>query len=119
MAKIKKGDLVQVITGASEARGGDKGKQGEVIEVIAERNRILVEGVNYVTKHTRVGQSQRGGKTGGKETMEAPIHISNVALVDPKTKKPTRVGYKTTTVEKRGVTKQVRVRIARKSGEEL
>ncbi|MDA7715746.1 MAG: 50S ribosomal protein L24 [Pontimonas sp.] len=119
MAKIKKGDLVQVITGASEARGGDKGKQGEVIEVIAERNRILVEGVNYVTKHTRVGQSQRGGKTGGKETMEAPIHISNVALVDPKTKKPTRVGYKTTTVEKRGVTKQVRVRIAKKSGEEL
>ena len=68
--------------------------QGEVIEVIAERNRILVEGVNYVTKHTRVGQSQRGGKTGGKETMEAPIHISNVALVDPKTKKPTRVGFK-------------------------
>ena len=119
MAKIKKGDLVQVITGASEARGGDKGKQGEVIEVIAERNRILVEGVNYVTKHTRVGQSQRGGKTGGKETMEAPIHTSNVALVDPKTKKPTRVGYKTTTVEKRGVTKQVRVRIAKKSGEEL
>ena len=119
MAKIKKGDLVQVITGAGEARGGDKGKQGEVIEVIAERNRILVEGVNYVTKHTRVGQSQRGGKTGGKETMEAPIHISNVALVDPKTKKPTRVGYKTTTVEKRGVTKQVRVRIAKKSGEEL
>jgi len=119
MAKIKKGDLVQVITGASEARGGDKGKQGEVLEVIAERNRILVEGVNYVTKHTRVGQSQRGGKTGGKETMEAPIHISNVALVDPKTKKPTRVGYKTTTVEKRGVTKQVRVRIAKKSGEEL
>ena len=119
MAKIKKGDLVQVITGASEARGGDKGKQGEVIEGIAERNRILVEGVNYVTKHTRVGQSQRGGKTGGKETMEAPIHISNVALVDPKTKKPTRVGYKTTTVEKRGVTKQVRVRIAKKSGEEL
>ena len=119
MAKIKKGDLVQVITGASEARGGDKGKQGEVIEVIAERNRILVEGVNYVTKHTRVGQSQRGGKTGGKETMEAPIHISNVALVDPKTKKPTSVGYKTTTVEKRGVTKQVRVRIAKKSGEEL
>ena len=119
MAKIKKGDMVQVITGASEARGGDKGKQGEVIEVIAERNRILVEGVNYVTKHTRVGQSQRGGKTGGKETMEAPIHISNVALVDPKTKKPTRVGYKTTTVEKRGVTKRVRVRIAKKSGEEL
>lgn len=119
MAKIKKGDLVQVITGASEARGGDKGKQGEVIEVFAERNRVLVEGVNYVTKHTRVGQSQRGGKTGGKETMEGPIHISNVALVDPKTKKPTRVGYKTITVEKRGVTKQVRVRISKKSGEEL
>jgi large subunit ribosomal protein L24 len=119
MAKIKKGDLVQVITGASEARGGDKGKQGHVIEVFAERDRILVEGVNYVTKHTRVGQSQRGGKTGGLETFEAPIHISNVALVDPKSKKPTRVGYITKTAEKGGVKKQVRVRIAKKSGEEL
>jgi large subunit ribosomal protein L24 len=119
MAKIKKGDLVEVITGSAESRGGDRGKQGRVIEVIAEQNRVIVEGVNYVKKHIRVGQTQRGAKTGGIETHEAPIHISNVAVVDPKTKKPTRVGYQTTTVTKNGVKKQVRVRIAKKSGEEL
>jgi large subunit ribosomal protein L24 len=119
MAKIKKGDLVEVITGATEARGGDRGKQGRVIEVFAENNRVLVEGVNYVKKHIRVGQSQRGGKTGGIETHESPIHISNIALVDPKSKKPTRVGFQTKTVTKNGVAKQVRVRIAKKSGEEI
>jgi large subunit ribosomal protein L24 len=119
MAKIKKGDLVQVISGATEARGGDRGKQGRVIEVIAEKNRVIVEGVNYVTKHVRVGQTQRGTKTGGIETAEAPIHISNVALVDPKTKKPTRVGFREEVVEKNGVKKTVRVRYAKKSGEKL
>ncbi|TPW71745.1 50S ribosomal protein L24 [Schumannella sp. 10F1B-5-1] len=119
MAKIKKGDLVQVISGATQARGGDRGKQGKVIEVLVERNRVVVEGVNYVTKHVKVGQTQRGTKTGGIETHEAPIHISNVALVDPKTKKPTRVGHKVETVEKDGVKKQVRVRYAKKSGENL
>jgi large subunit ribosomal protein L24 len=119
MAKIKKGDLVQVISGATEERGGYRGKQGRVIEVLAEQDRVLVEGVNYVKKHIRVGQSQRGAKTGGIETHESPIHISNVALVDPKSKKPTRVGFETKTVEKNGVKKQVRVRIAKKSGEEL
>ncbi len=119
MARIKKGDLVQVISGSSEARGGYRGKQGRVIEVLAEENRVIVEGVNYVKKHIRVGQTQRGAKTGGIETHEAPIHISNVAVVDPKSKKPTRVGYETKTVTKNGVKKQVRVRIARKSGEEL
>jgi large subunit ribosomal protein L24 len=87
--------------------------------VLAETNRVLVEGVNYVTKHIRVGQSDRGAKTGGVETHEAPIHISNVAIVDPKSKKPTRVGYENKTVEKNGVKKQVRVRIAKKSGEAL
>jgi large subunit ribosomal protein L24 len=119
MARIKKGDLVQVISGSSEARGGYRGKQGRVIEVLAEENRVIVEGVNYVKKHIRVGQTQRGAKTGGIETHEAPIHISNVAVVDPKSKKPTRVGYETKTVTKNGVKKQVRVRIAKKSGEEL
>jgi large subunit ribosomal protein L24 len=119
MAKIKKGDLVEVISGATEARGGYRGKQGRVIEVLSEQNRVLVEGVNYVKKHIRVGQSQRGSKTGGIETHESPIHISNVAVVDPKSKKPTRVGYQTKTVTKNGVKKQVRVRIAKKSGEEL
>jgi len=119
MAKIKKGDLVQVISGATQARGGDRGKKGKVIEILTDRNRVVVEGVNYVTKHVKVGQTQRGTKTGGIETHEAPIHISNVALVDPKTKKPTRVGHKVETVEKDGVKKQVRVRYAKKSGENL
>ena len=119
MANIKKGDLVQVITGASQARGGDRGKQGKVLEVLVERNRVVVEGVNFVTKHVRVGQTQRGSKTGGIETHEAPIHVSNVAVVDPKTKKPTRVGFREETVTKDGVSKTVRVRYAKKSGEKL
>ena len=94
MAKIKKGDLVQVITGATQERGGDRGKQGKVLDVLGDKNRVIVEGVNYVTKHTRVGQTQRGTNTGGIETVEASIHISNVALVDPSTKKPTKVGHR-------------------------
>ena len=119
MAKIKKGDLVQVITGRTQARGGDRGKQGKVIDVLVEQNRVIVEGINFVTKHVRVGQSQRGTKTGGIETVEAPLHISNVAVVDPSTKKPTRVGHRVETVTKNGVTKQVRVRYAKKSGKDL
>ena len=119
MAKIKKGDLVQVISGAKPERGGDRGKQGKVLEVLVEQNRVIVQGVNYVTKHVRVGQTQRGTKTGGIETHEAPIHVSNVQLVDPKTKKPTRVGFREETVEKDGVKKTVRVRYAKKSGEKI
>ncbi|WP_308797133.1 50S ribosomal protein L24 [Agromyces silvae] len=119
MANIKKGDLVQVISGRSQARGGDRGKQGKVLEVLVAQNRVVVEGVNYVTKHVRVGQTQRGTKTGGIETMEAPIHVSNVQLVDPETKKPTRVGFREETVTKDGVTKTVRVRYAKKSGKDL
>jgi large subunit ribosomal protein L24 len=97
MANIKKGDLVQVISGPSQARGGDRGKQGEVIEVLVEKNRVVVQGVNFVTKHVRVGQTDRGTKTGGIETHEAPIHVSNVQLVDPATKQPARVGFKVET----------------------
>ena len=119
MANIKKGDLVQVITGAKPERGGDRGKQGKVLEVLVERNRVVVEGINLVTKHVRVGQTQRGTKTGGIETHEAPLHVSNVAIVDPKTKKPTRVGFREETVTKNGVTKTVRVRYAKASGENL
>ena len=119
MANIKKGDLVQVITGRKQDKGGDRGKQGTVLEVLAEQNRVVVQGVNYVTKHTRVGQSQRGTKTGGIETMEAPIHISNVALVDPSTKKPTRVGHRVEEQTKDGVKRTVRVRYAKKSGKDL
>ncbi|GAA0998348.1 MULTISPECIES: 50S ribosomal protein L24 [Subtercola] len=119
MANIKKGDLVQVITGATQARGGDRGKQGRVIEVQVEKNRVIVEGINFVKKHVRVGQTQRGTKTGGIETVEAPIHVSNVALIDPETKKPTRVGFRVEQVTKDGVTKNVRVRYAKKSGKDL
>ncbi|CAN5190443.1 50S ribosomal protein L24 [soil metagenome] len=119
MANIKKGDLVQVITGATQARGGDRGKQGRVIEVQVEKNRVIVEGINFVKKHVRVGQTQRGTKTGGIETVEAPIHVSNVALIDPETKKPTRVGFRVEQVTKDGVTKSVRVRYAKKSGKDL
>jgi large subunit ribosomal protein L24 len=115
MANIKKGDLVQVISG----RRADRGKQGKVIEVLVDQNRVVVQGVNYVTKHVRVGQTQRGTKTGGIETHEASIHVSNVAIVDPETKKPTRVGFRTETVTKDGVEKTVRVRYAKKSGKDL
>jgi large subunit ribosomal protein L24 len=119
MANIKKGDLVQVITGATQARGGDRGKQGRVLEVLVERNRVVVEGVNFVTKHVRVGQTQRGTKTGGIETVEAAVHVSNVALIDPETKKPTRVGFRIEQVTKDGVTKNVRIRYAKKSGKDI
>ena len=113
MAKIKKGDLVLVISGR------DKGRQGRVLEVLVESQRLVVEGVNYVTKHNRVGQSQRGTRTGGIETIEAPIHISNVMLVDPETKKGTRVGYRTEQVERDGRTRTVRVRVAKRSGKDI
>jgi large subunit ribosomal protein L24 len=119
MAKIKKGDLVEVITGRSQARGGDRGKQGRVLDVLTEQDRVVVEGINFKTKHIRVGQNFRGAKTGGIETHEAPLHISNVALVDPKTKKPTRVGVREETVDKGGEKKTVRVRYAKKSGEAI
>ncbi|MDZ4044556.1 MAG: 50S ribosomal protein L24 [Rhodoglobus sp.] len=112
MANIRKGDLVQVISGPTPERGGDRGKQGRVIGVLADKDRVIVEGVNYVTKHVKVGQTQRGTKTGGIETMEAPIHVSNIALVDPDTKLPARVGYRVET-DDRG--KTVRVRYFKKS----
>ena len=85
MAKIRKGDTVQVISGK------DKGLTGEVLKVYPETDKVLVEGVNRVKKHTRVSQNARGAKTGGIVTQEAPIHISNVMLLDPQSNKPTRV----------------------------
>ncbi|RRJ86712.1 50S ribosomal protein L24 [Gulosibacter macacae] len=115
MAKIRKGDLVEVISGPTQDRGGDRGRQGKVLEVLADQDRVIVEGVNYATKHTRVGQTQRGSKTGGIETAEAPIHISNVALVNPETGKPARTGVKVEQVEKDGVTKTVRTRVFKPS----
>ena len=119
MASIKKGDLVVVIAGARESRGGDRGKTGRVIEVLREQDRVIVEGINLVTKHIKVGQTNRGTRTGGIETHEAPIHVSNVALVDPESKKPTRVRRETKTVEKNGVSIPQKVRVATKSGKEI
>lgn len=113
MAKIKKGDLVQVIAGR------DKGMQGRVLSVNTDTDRVIVEGVARATKHTKVGQSQRGARTGGIETIEAPIHISNVQVVDPKDKKPTRVGYRTEQVERNGRMRTVRVRISKRSGKDI
>jgi large subunit ribosomal protein L24 len=110
MARIRKGDLVQVVSGPKPDRGGDRGKQGRVIGI--DGDRVIVEGLNYVKKHVRVGQTQRGTTTGGVETHEAPIHISNVALVDPETKLPARVGF-TLITDDRG--KTMRERFYKKS----
>ena len=110
--KIKKNDLVQVIAGK------DKGLQGRVIAVNTDTDRVLVEGVNRITKHTRAG-GDRGVNTGGIQVQEAPIHVSNVMVVDPETKKPTRVGTRVETVERDGRTKTVRTRVAVRSGKDL
>ena len=113
MAKIKKGDLVVVISGR------DRNKQGRVLEVLVDSDRLIVEGVQRVTKHVKAGQSNRGTRTGGIESVEAPIHVSNVMLVDPETKKGTRVGYRTEEIERDGRTRTVRVRVAKRSGKDI
>lgn len=115
---IRKGDLVQVISGK------DRGVTGKVIEVYPDSDRVLVEGVNRIKKHTRVGQTNRGAKTGGIVTMEAPVHVSNVMLVDPEDNRPTRVGFRKEKVEKRrpdGSTYEVErsVRISRRTGKDI
>lgn len=117
--RIKKGDLVQVITGRKQDKGGDRGKQGKVIAVYPETQRVLVEGINRITKHTKVGQSNRGARTGGIVTQEAPIHVSNVAVVDPETKKPTRVRTRIEMVERNGRQKANRIRVSVRSGKDL
>ncbi|WP_300343365.1 50S ribosomal protein L24 [Nesterenkonia sp.] len=111
MAKIKKDDLVQVLTGK------DKGKRGKVLQVIPKNDRVVVEGINRVKKHLRAGQF--GQTEGGIVESEAPIHISNVAVVDPETDKPTRVGYRFEEVESDGETVTKKVRYAKASGKEL
>lgn len=99
--KIKKGDKVVVLTGR------DKGKSGEVKTVLIAEQKLVVQGVNVQTKHRKPTQASPGGL----DKVEAPIHISNVALADPKTGKPTRVGYKTVGDRK--------VRVAKRSGEQM
>lgn len=99
---VKKGDKVMVITGK------DKGKQGVVLKAFPKKNRVLVEGVNIVKKHSKPSQSN---PQGGIISQEAPIHVSNVMPLDPKTGEPTRIGYKVVDGKK--------VRVAKKSGEIL
>ncbi len=111
-AKIKKGDLVQVIAGR------DKGMQGRVLQVLTKEDRVIVEGVQRVKKHTKVGRDSRGAATGGIETIEAPIHVSNVMLVGPD-RKPVRVGFREVEVERDGRKKLMRERIGRKAGKEI
>jgi len=100
--KIRKGDKVVVRTGK------DKGKTGEVLRVLRDEARVLVQGVNMIKRHTRPAP----GNPGGIIDKEASIHISNVALADPKTGKPTRVGFKILDGGRK-------VRIARRSGEAI
>jgi large subunit ribosomal protein L24 len=103
--KVKKGDTVVVIAGK------DKGAKGKVIQAYPERERVLVEGVNRIKKHTRITQTQRGAQSGGIVTQEAPIHVSNVQVVDSDGK-PTRVGYRIGEDGKK-------VRVSRRNGKDL
>ena len=99
-AKIKKGDKVVVLTGR------DKGRSGEVVQVIPTENRAVVRGVNMVKRHTR----QSGTQEGGIISKEAPIQLSNIAIADPKDGKPTRVGFKILDDGRK-------VRVAKRSGD--
>ena len=100
--KIRKGDRVKVITGRS------KGKVGEVLRVIVAEQRVVVSGVNMIKRHTKPGRTDAGGIV----EREAAIHVSNVAILDPKSDKPTKIGFKFLEDGRK-------VRIARGSGETL
>jgi large subunit ribosomal protein L24 len=104
--KIKKGDRVIVIAGK------DKGREGTVRVADPETQRVIVEGVSMIKKNTKVNyQGRRGAKEGGIVHQEAFIHVSNVALVDPETKKPARAGYR--------LDDEKKVRVARPSGKDV
>lgn len=103
--KVKKGDTVVVISGK------DKGAKGKVIQAYPDRDRVLVEGVNRIKKHTRVTQTQRGAQSGGIVTQEASIHVSNVMVVDSDGK-PTRVGHRRNDEGKS-------VRVSRRNGKDI
>ena len=103
--KVHKGDTVLVIAGK------DKGAKGKVIQAYPKENRVLVEGVNRIKKHTSVSANQRGAHSGGIVTQEAPIHVSNVMVVDSDGT-PTRIGHRTDENGKR-------VRISRKNGKDI
>jgi large subunit ribosomal protein L24 len=104
--KVRKGDTVLVIAGK------DKGAKGKVLQAYPDRNRVLVEGVNRIKKHTPVSTTQRGARSGGIVTQEASIHVSNVMVVDSDGK-PTRIGH--------GVDDETgkRVRISKRNSKEI
>lgn len=104
--KVHKGDTVLVVSGK------DKGAKGKVIQAYPKENRVLVEGVNRIKKHVANSANQRGASSGGIVTQEAPIHVSNVMVVDSDGN-PTRIGYRTD--EETGK----RVRISRKNGKDI
>jgi len=104
--KIHKGDTVLVISGK------DKGAKGKVLQAYPARNKVLVEGVNRIKKHTPISTNQRGARSGGIVTQEAAIHVSNVMVVDSDGK-PTRVGYRVD--EDTGK----RVRISKRNGKDI
>ncbi|GAA2809462.1 50S ribosomal protein L24 [Saccharopolyspora taberi] len=103
--KVKKGDTVVVISGK------DKGAKGKVIAAYPQREKVLVEGVNRIKKHTKVSRTERGAQSGGIVTQEAPIHVSNVMVVDSDGQ-PTRVGYRIGEDGKK-------VRISRRNGKDI
>lgn len=104
--KVHKGDTVLVISGK------DKGAKGKVLQAYPDRNRVLVEGVNRIKKHTAISTTQRGARSGGIVTQEAPIHVSNVMVVDSDGK-PTRIGYRVD--DETGK----RVRISKRNGKDI
>jgi large subunit ribosomal protein L24 len=104
--KVRKGDTVLVISGK------DKGAKGKVLQAYPARNKVLVEGVNRIKKHTPISTNQRGSQSGGIVTQEAPIHVSNVMIVDSDGK-PARIGYRID-----GETGK-KVRISRRNGKDI
>jgi len=104
--KVHKGDTVLVVAGK------DKGAKGKVIQAYPTRNKVLVEGVNRIKKHTAISTNQRGAQSGGIVTQEAAIHVSNVMVVDSDGK-PTRIGYRVD--EETGK----RVRISKRNGKDI
>ncbi len=100
---VKKGDTVVVVAGK------DKGKQGRVISASPDTQRVLVEGANRITKHTKVTQSQRGSSQGGIVTQEAPVHVSNVQVVCPHCGKASRIAHRRSEPDADGKTRSVRV----------
>jgi large subunit ribosomal protein L24 len=103
--KVKKGDTVLVLSGK------DKGAKGRVIAAYPQTQKVLVEGVGRIRKHTRISTTQRGAQQGGIVTQEAPIHVSNVMVVGPDNK-PTRIGYRTDEDGRK-------VRFSRRTGKDL